>query len=61
VFGRGAVERPPGGGYPIEGCDDFSSINVQKSAELSDLIAARLLAAFSRRLGDAVGYAVDAR
>jgi hypothetical protein len=41
AFGRAALERPLSGGYPIEGCDEFSPINVQKSVELSDLIAAR--------------------
>jgi hypothetical protein len=48
AFGRAALERPLDGGYPIEGRDDFSPANVQKSVELSDLIAARLRAAFSR-------------
>jgi hypothetical protein len=49
AFGRAALARPLGGGLPIEGRDDFSPINVQKSVELSDLIAARLRAAFSWR------------
>jgi len=40
VFGRAALERALSGGDPLEGCDDFSPINVQKSVGLSNLTAA---------------------
>jgi hypothetical protein len=50
AFGRAALERPLGGGYPIEGRDDFWPINVQKHVELSELISSYASAAFGRRV-----------